>query len=220
MTALPVNELFETVQGEAAWTGTPAVFIRLQGCDVGCAFCDTKHTWPLAEARRIATVEMVEKVYDTATCADVEEAELVDLVCAMKSRHVVITGGEPCIHDLRPLTAALLGRGRSVQIETSGTADIRAADNAWVTLSPKIGMPGGLSVLPEAFGRADEIKMPVGKMADVEKLLAAMPPCGVRGAIWLQPLSQSEKATKLCIEVARERGWRVSIQTHKFIGVR
>lgn len=217
---LPVNEIFETIQGEAAWTGTPSTFVRLQGCNVGCPFCDTKHTWDTSEVFRVGMPPMLAKTEDHASYAVLPNAELAKIIGRMSSKHVVITGGEPCMYDLRPLTEVLLAVGRTVQIETSGTAPIRAADKAWVTLSPKLGMPGRLEVLPEAFGRADEIKMPVGKPGDIEKLLNALPPCGLRASIWLQPLSQSEKATQLCINEARQRGWRVSIQTHKFIGVR
>ena len=147
-------------------------------------------------------------------------SELLKLLDGFAARHIVITGGEPCMYDLRELTAALLARGRSVQIETSGTHEVLCADGVWVTVSPKLHMPGGLPVLASAMRRANEVKHPVGKLADIEQLLGVLPlvPSGVQ--VWLQPLSQSSKATELCIAEATQRGWRVSVQTHKFLGVR
>ena len=221
MSELPVNEVFETIQGEATFTGMPAVFVRLQGCDVGCPWCDTKHTWSLAEANRVSASEMSHKQSDAPTYAVLAENELLELLETSWSRHVVITGGEPCEWDLTDLTAAIIDSGSTVQIETSGTREVRADSRAWVTLSPKIDMPGGLPVLDSAMARADELKMPVGKPADIVRLrdLLAKHPAFI-GSVWLQPLSQNERATELCVTAATENGWRISIQTHKFIGVR
>lgn len=78
------------------------------------------------------------------------------------AKHVVITGGEPCIYDLRPLTQALEASSYQCQIETSGTSEIQATEATWVTVSPKINMKGKLPVLEKALSRANEIKHPVG----------------------------------------------------------
>lgn len=216
-----VNEVFETFQGEAYYTGTPAIFVRLQGCDVGCPWCDTKHTWAVDALDEVSPAAMLAKVEDSPRHAMMTAGRIAEMLSDMASRHVVITGGEPAYWPLYGLAQILLDGGRTVQIETSGTEPIDVPDRTWITVSPKIGMPGGKVVRPDVMARADEIKMPVGKPADVEKLdrlLAEAPPS--TRLIWLQPLSQSEKATALCMEVARERGWRVSLQTHKFLGVR
>lgn len=222
MTRLAVNEIFETLQGEATWTGTPAVFVRLQGCPVGCPWCDTKHTWQLDSAHEIDQAAMLAKADEPApTHAQLTADELVRVLGRFRSRHVVFTGGEPCMFDLRALTQAIAQSGRQAQIETSGTFPVRCDQRCWVTLSPKIDMPGGLVVLPQAVDRANEIKMPVGKPADVEALMQFLAGAGWSGQpVWLQPLSQSKKATEVCISAAREHGWRVSLQTHKFAGLR
>lgn len=221
---LPINELFQTIQGEATFTGTPSVFVRLQGCDVGCPWCDTKHTWAVDPSRAISPAMMVAKEKDTASFARMEAHELASYIAGgYNAMHVVITGGEPCVHDLTELTAALHSAERRTQIETSGTQPILCDWRTWVTLSPKIGMPGGFKVRPDALERANEFKVPVGKEDDVIAFRDLMTQHGVklRGrTVWLQPLSQSEKATRLCIEIATKRDWRVSIQTHKFLGVR
>ncbi|MHB0790190.1 hypothetical protein [Bradyrhizobium sp. 5.13L] len=107
-----------------------------------------------------------------------------------------------------------------MQLETSGTQVNQANRSTWVTVSPKCGMPGGRSVLGEALRRANEIKHPVGKPADIQNLLSLPIDHALKQEIWLQPLSQSRKATELCMREATARNWRVSIQIHKFISVR
>lgn len=226
---LPVNEIFESVQGEASFTGAPAVFIRLQGCPVGCPWCDTKHTWVVDPAHEVPAAKMAEKVGDASTFARLGAVGLAKHILATtRARHVVITGGEPAIYNLRALSTLLIEGGRTVQLETSGTSEIRIDPRAFVTVSPKIGMPGGLKVRDDALLLADEIKMPVGKPADVERLHAVVdrlmamkdPRLDPIPKVWLQPLSQSPKATALCVAAATANGWRISLQTHKYLGVR
>ena len=223
--SLPVNEIFNSVQGEGSFTGVPSVFVRLQACRVGCGFCDTKHTWEINDLDKILFGRMLEKLKDSSEWADVEDHKLIDYLMEQPEQHIVITGGEPCMYDLIELTASLISKGKSVQIETSGTSEIKAHDDTFITLSPKIDMPGGLKVLMSAAYRADEIKMPVGKQKDVDTLkyflnnvvgsyTSEYPP------VYLQPLSQSEKATELCIEQARQNGWRLSAQLHKYLKIR
>jgi 7-carboxy-7-deazaguanine synthase len=213
-----VNEMFETIQGEASYTGTPAVFIRLQGCPVGCAFCDTKHTWE-TDVPVIPVLDMLKKTDDAENCASMTVDQIIRQLDNYSARHVVITGGEPAMYDLTELTTAIIDSVRSVQIETSGTFEIRCAEDTWITVSPKFNMPGGLPVLRNALMMADEIKMPVGKERDIENIHELIVPessCD----IWLQPLSQSAKATALCVKHAILNNWKVSLQTHKYLGVR
>jgi 7-carboxy-7-deazaguanine synthase len=217
---LPINEIFETIQGEACKAGTPSVFVRLQGCPVRCPWCDTKHTWFVDSERRVSIADVMIKTEDTNTWAMMSPEDVLLAVQAFSARHVVITGGEPALYDLRPLTTLLVGSGFSVQLETSGTQAIQANPYTWVTVSPKVGMPGRRSVLRETLLRANEIKHPVGKPADIQNLLSLPIEYALKPEIWLQPLRQSRKATELCIREATVRNWRVSIQMQKYIGVR
>lgn len=220
-TILPVNEVFESIQGEATFTGTPSVFIRLQGCPVGCAFCDTKHTWFVEEKNIIPIQPMLDKTEDTDGYAIMHIGDILLMLEKYKARHIVLTGGEPCLYDLEPLTTALIEAGYTVQIETSGTYPIKCHRQTFVTVSPKIGMAGQLEVLHGSYLMANEIKFPVGKPADIVKLREqVLPYTKGNNNIWLQPLSQNKTATALCVKEATENDWRVSIQTHKFIGVR
>lgn len=218
---LPINEVFQTIQGEARFTGTPSVFIRLQGCTVGCVWCDTKHTWDLEIPEKVLMPSlMLAKTEDSPYFAQMTIPDIMAMLDEFEARHIVITGGEPCMYNLVTLTESIIASGRSCQVETSGTYPIQVSRRTWVTLSPKIDMAGKKEVLHINYKRADEIKFPVGKMADVEKLLDRVIPHITDTDIWLQPLSQNKTATALCVEQATKYNWRVSIQTHKFIGVR
>ena len=219
---LPVNEIFATVQGEGFHVGTPSIFVRLQGCDVGCGWCDTKHTWQLQAAHESNLETMLAKHESDERYAWMDLDQVLAAIEPFTARHVVITGGEPCAHDLRRLTEVLIDSlGLRVQIETSATYPVLAHPQTWVTASPKIAMPGGKTVLPEVLERAQEIKFPIGRARDVELLKSdVLPFVAERGRLFLQPISQSESATKLAIQTAFELGCRVSIQVHKYIGVR
>lgn len=220
-TIYPVNEVFESIQGEATYTGTPSVFIRLQGCPVGCSFCDTKHTWEVNDSKVMSIKPMLSKQEDTDNFAYMHIMDILMMLKNFKAKHIVLTGGEPCLYDLENLTGSLIANGYSVQIETSGTYPIKCHPKTFITVSPKIGMAGGMEVLQGSYLMANEVKFPVGKPADIIKLKEEVLPYTTgNNNIWLQPLSQSTKATALCVKEATNNGWRVSIQTHKFIGVR
>lgn len=222
MSVLPVNEIFQTIQGEATHAGRPSIFIRLQGCGVGCPWCDTKHTWAHNPLQEIPIAAMIAKIASAPTWASMAVSDILDALGEFRAHHVVITGGEPCAHDLTLLTGALKTMGYSVQIETSGTQPVRVHDGAWVTVSPKLDMPGGYGVRRDALARADEIKMPVGKPADIDRLarLLALDHHRSDTAIYLQPLSGSPRATELCKDAAITNDWRISLQLHAYAGWR
>ena len=217
---LKINEIFDTIQGEAYFTGTPATFIRLQGCPVGCNWCDTKHTWSEGvEKLKIEIDEMLHKTKDSPKWSLVSEREIVKIVEKLKPRHFVLTGGEPCSKDLFELTRLLANVG-TVQVETSGTHTVNVYHKTWVTVSPKVDMLGGLEVLNSALLRANELKMPINGLNDVKNLQKLVKKLNYNQLVWLQPISQQPKNTELCVEVAKNNNWRVSIQTHKYMGVR
>ena len=109
-----VNEIFYSLQGEGYFTGTPAVFLRLSGCNLKCWFCDTRHH----EAREMKPDEIV---------AEMQQ---------YPSRHLVITGGEPSLQLDREFINLLHEHGYFVQVETNGT--MRLPSNVdWITCSPK-----------------------------------------------------------------------------------
>jgi len=218
-----VNELFQTIQGEGVYTGVPAIFVRLQGCDVGCAWCDTKHTWDIDPSKQSELMLLTDKSTESDRWADVSAKEIVDEIKRLgyTANLIVITGGEPCMFDLRELTQVLHEFGFQIQLETSGTYPVLVDDQTWVTLSPKINMRGKKEVLKIALVRANEIKHPVGTEKDIEQLDALLQQLKSVNdkTICLQPISQKPKATALCMKTCIERNWRLSIQMHKYLDI-
>jgi 7-carboxy-7-deazaguanine synthase len=219
----PVNDCYTCVQGEGVQTGVAMVLLRLHGCAVGCPWCDTKETWLMDPDHEVAT--LAEALGANPRYTHLTADEIVAHIRDHNAgpRWVLVTGGEPAQYDLAPLVAALQEAGYRVAIETSGTevGHLQAGFD-WVCVSPKLNMPGGKEVRLETLTQAHEIKHVVGRSQDItdleELLAAAQPPATTQ--ICLQPVSTSPKATELCLETVMARGWRLSIQTHKYIGVK
>ncbi|MFN3876160.1 MAG: 7-carboxy-7-deazaguanine synthase QueE [Flavobacteriales bacterium] len=196
--ALPVMEAFHTVQGEGLYTGHAAYFIRLAGCDVGCPWCDVKESWAMDAHPRVQVQAIVAEA------------------ARHPSRLAVITGGEPLMHDLGPLTTALRRLGFRTHLETSGAHPF-SGDWHHVCLSPKKFKPA----LPEAFLRADELKVVVYNKHDLrwaeEQAAMARPGC----ALFLQPeWGRRHALLPLVVDhVKANPAWRISLQTHKYMNI-
>lgn len=223
MAVYRVNDVYSCVQGEGCQTGVAMVLVRLHGCSVGCPWCDTRETWAVDEAQRVETLPAA--LGANPRWAEVQAKDLAAYVatCHPGPRWVLLTGGEPANQTLGPLVSAFHTIGLQVALETSGTALGHVGANCdWVCVSPKAGMPGGRSIEPAAVQEADEIKYVIGRQSDLVRLdefLAAHPlKAGVQ--VCLQPLSQNRVATELAIRTVQERGWRLSSQTHKYLGLR
>jgi 7-carboxy-7-deazaguanine synthase len=217
-----INELFETIQGEGSFTGQPSIFIRLQGCPVGCSWCDTKHTWEIELSDEVSQNTMLAKAQETSQWAAMTVDQILALVKekGFQAKHIVITGGEPCMVDLTPLCEAFELQEYSTQVETSGTFDIRVSDKCWVTVSPKINMRGGYAILNSAMIRANEIKHPVATEHHVSELKDLLAEHNIKSTpIYLQPISQKPRATELAIATCIANNWRLSVQIHKYLGI-
>ena len=217
-----INELFETIQGEGSFTGQPSIFIRLQGCPVECSWCDTKHTWPINLDDKVRANVMLAEVEESQSWADMSVDEIIVLVKVQgyRAKHIVITGGEPCMVDLTPLCLAFEALDYSCQIETSGTFEIQTSEKCWVTVSPKINMRGGFKILPSAMQRANEIKHPIATEQHIDELKALLKEHNItQTPIFLQPISQKTRATELAIETCIANNWRLSVQVHKYLGI-
>lgn len=220
----PVNNWYATVQGEGVHTGVPMILLRLQGCGVGCPFCDTKETWEVEPAFEVDHDDLLPKDA-SPTYTRITGSELVHIFrteLPPNIKWVMLTGGEPARLPLKHLITALHDGGYKVALETSGTeVGHLGAGVDWVCVSPKIDMPGGKQIQPDAISSADEIKMVIGKPADLEKLEHLLTTNSLKEGvtICLQPMSESKKATAICIDHCLARGWRLSIQTHKLINI-
>ncbi len=193
----PLMEDFYTIQGEGAHTGKPAYFVRLAGCDVQCWWCDVKDSWD-AEKHPKITVK-----------------EIIDRVAESKAEIVVITGGEPLLHDLQPLTDALHTLGVQIHIETSGSSPVSGSLD-WITLSPKRFK----EPLDEIYPYVDELKVVVLRKKDLDWARKHAALCPEKTIKMLQPEWDTPKSIPLIVDFVKENPeWRISLQTHKFLNV-
>ena len=220
-----VNEILASIQGEGRFTGTPCVFVRFQGCPVRCAWCDTQGAMAKGTAKGMGLADADFVAHRTH--ATVEPAALWQHILGKwpNFRHIVLTGGEPCAQDTQALAqfcglVCANSPAWLVHVETSGTGSFDwIPHSAWVTLSPKFGT---LPLTPGIVRRANEIKMVVGEQGDVERLDALLATNPGHAPVCLQPRSQDAAATALCLGtvMARaDRGWRLTVQLHKYLGV-
>lgn len=195
---LPLVEDFYTIQGEGFHTGKPAYFIRLGGCDVGCKWCDAKYTWNL-------------KLYPP-TNIDIVVRRAVEC----RAQSIVITGGEPLLYPLEPLTTRLKKEGLQIFLETSGSHQFSGTFD-WVCLSPKRKQPP----LEEAYGKAHELKVIIETAEDFEWAEANAAKVGKDCLLYLQPeWSRSGEMMQSIVEYAKANPkWSISIQSHKFMHI-
>ena len=209
-----VAEVFYSIQGEGATAGYPAVFVRLQGCSVGCGWCDTKYSWDPAGGREVAL------------------PALLDEIAAFPCRRVVVTGGEPLESALfAPLVGALAAGGYTVEVETSGTlspppeADAALQWNVSVKLAGS-GVAEDRRIRPAAIraflARPAWWKFVVSEPAEIGEVLRlterfALP----RERVLLQPqgLRSDELAgrTPWLVEACKLHGFRFSPRLHVLI---
>jgi 7-carboxy-7-deazaguanine synthase len=195
---LPVMEHFYTLQGEGFFQGQAAYFIRLGGCDVGCVWCDVKDSW---DAHK-------HPLYKTA--------DLASIVKATPAKIVVVTGGEPLMHDLTDLTLQLKDSGFRTHIETSGAHPVSGTWD-WICLSPKKFK----APLENITGLANELKVIIFNRSDFDwaEKYAAM--VGPACKLYLQPeWDKAAEMTPLIIEYIKANPqWQLSLQVHKYIDV-
>ena len=211
--ALPVVEIFHSLQGEGLHAGRSALFVRLAGCTVGCDWCDTKVSWPARHHPEMALPELAAAVREAGEAG---------------AAFVVITGGEPLHHNLDALCEELAGAGLPLHLETSGVDPLSGRFD-WITLSPKAHRPP----TPAALAACDELKVVVHGPADLafaEAMAAQAQQARINGgdpgprpgpSLLLQPGWQSAEGQALAVAYVRSHpAWRLSLQSHKWLGVR
>jgi 7-carboxy-7-deazaguanine synthase len=194
----PVMEMFYSLQGEGYHQGKAAYFIRLAGCDVGCVWCDVKDSWD-ASKHPVLSVD-----------------EIVNSALQFPGRLAIVTGGEPLLHELTPLTTALKAAGFQTNIESSGSSPM-SGDWDWICLSPKKFK----APLAENLPLASELKVVVFNNSDFDWAEQHAKQVNANCKLYLQPeWDKSAQITPLVIEYIKSNPqWELSAQLHKYIQV-
>lgn len=195
---LPLMEDFYTIQGEGAFQGAPAYFIRLGGCDVGCVWCDVKESWDATAFPVVAVDEMVSRAASTG------------------AKIVVVTGGEPAMYDLAPLTAALKANGMRTHIETSGAYPVSGSWD-WVCFSPKKFKAPDTSI----YTIAHELKVIIYNKTDYDWAEQFASKVNNDCKLFLQPewSVEQEVLPQLIAYAKSNPKWRISLQVHKYMRI-
>ena len=191
-------EMFYSLQGEGYHQGKAAFFIRLAGCDVGCLWCDVKDSWDASKHPQLSI------------------DEIVNAALAHPSKIAIVTGGEPLLHELDPLTTALKTAGFQTHIETSGSSPLSGQWD-WICLSPKkFKFP-----LEESVAAASELKVVVFNKSDIEWAESFEKRVSPNCKLYLQPeWDKADTMTPLAIDYIKAHPhWELSAQLHKYIQV-
>lgn len=192
---LKVNEIFYSLQGEGPHTGMAAVFLRLAGCSMGCAFCDTRYAFQ--NGRNMTTEQII--------------AEMQSYPC----RNVIITGGEPTEQDFAPLARELKKRGWTVHMESNGAQDADVSDIDFLVVSPKKYVSAAM------LKKAHAIKIVVGQDTDLNDLALYFPYANGHTTVCLQPESNKQENIDLCVKIIKQNPFlRLSLQTHKMANIK
>src|SRR5690606_23574157 len=194
---LPLMEEFYTIQGEGYHKGTAAYFIRVGGCDVGCHWCDVKESWNA-------------KIHPPTAIAPIVNS------AASYSDTIVVTGGEPLMWNMNPLTKALKDKGLKTHIETSGAYSFTGTWD-WVCLSPKkTKLP-----LDEIYPAANELKVIIYNKDDFRFAEEQAAKVSSNCILYLQPeWSKRDKVMPMLVDyVMKNSKWKVSLQTHKYLNI-
>jgi len=197
--ALPIMEQFYTIQGEGKFSGIPSYFIRLAGCDVGCVWCDVKESWDAEQHEVLYVQDIVMKANEEG-----------------KSNICVITGGEPAMYNLTPLTKGLKLADFRIHIETSGAYEIQGAFD-WITVSPKKFK----APLPSVLEMANELKVIVFNKSDLDWAIENAKLVNEQCTLYLQPEWEvRDKVMSVMVDFVKANPtWRISLQNHKYLGV-
>ena len=219
---LPIVEKFHSLQGEGFHTGKSAFFVRLAGCNVGCSWCDTKHSWNQEKYPLIS----IKKIVDEIKRARKKGASFL-----------VITGGEPLNHNLDNLCKAIKketykGSQKSIKIhiETSGASKI-SGHYDWITLSPKRHLPPKTYFLENC----NELKIIINDQKDIDfaidikqkimnkyqKLSSKEDSAKLDKKYYLQPAWKNDDGFSLTIDfIKKNPEWNLSLQTHKYLKIK
>jgi organic radical activating enzyme len=203
---LQVQNIFATFQGEGPYTGWPAVFIRLGGCNLACSFCDTEF-----ESFEAMSVDKI-------------ISKINELSFKSKEKLIVITGGEPFRQPIELLCDELIKNNYKIQIETNGTLFRSLNEEVDIICSPKNTGTGYHMIREDLLKRVNAFKFIISAHNDLYKNVGNVGQKQYNTPVYVQPMDEQDeeknrKNTDLVIKLATENGYRISLQTHKILGV-
>ena len=194
---LPVMEMFYSLQGEGYHSGSAAFFIRIGGCDVGCHWCDVKDSWDHNNHKILKVSKIIQNI-------------------DKKTKIVVVSGGEPLMWDMTELTKKLKEKKFKRHLETSGAYDI-TGNWDWICLSPK------KQQLPKKnlYQIANELKIIIYNNHDLVFATEESKKVGDNCKLFLQPeWGKFDKIKGKVVDFIKTNPrWKLSMQTHKFLGI-
>lgn len=212
---LEVHHIFATIQGEGPFAGSPAVFVRLYGCNLQCPLCDTDYTSNKFQVMPNFILDSVKEM-------------------GSPSKLVVFSGGEPMRQNLAPVVRLLLEHGYRVQIETNGTLFVPDLpyDQITVVCSPKAGRINSdlaphiaaMKYVVSANSLDPEDGLPYKVLGHPAAPRVARPPEGFKGTIYLQPADvgdplENSRHLDAAIRSCLKFGYTLCLQTHKIINM-
>jgi len=195
---LPVMEEFYSLQGEGYNTGQAAYFVRIGGCDVGCHWCDVKESW------------------NAKLHPPIEIDGIIERASGFPGKAVVLTGGEPGLYNLDPLSEGLHEKGMSIFLETSGAYKL-SGEFDWICLSPKKQNPP----TADAYTKADELKVIISENNDFDWARSQEDKVNPECMLYLQPewSKIEEMMPKIVDFILGNPQWQISLQSHKYMHI-
>jgi 7-carboxy-7-deazaguanine synthase len=203
--SLEVKQIFPTLQGEGPYTGWPALFIRLGGCNLACDFCDTEF-----------------EDYQGRLLHDILHE--VKALAKAKIKLAVITGGEPLRQNIVPLCEALIAEGFKVQIESNGTLYQPLPQQIEIICSPKNTGQGYFRVRDDLRPYIRAFKFIISDSNPLYHDTGEVGQTEWNIPVYVQPMDEYDenknKANqKRALSLAMTRGYLLSLQTHKILGI-
>lgn len=211
-----VDEIFRSISGETSTAGTPAIFVRLYGCNLNCPYCDTpQDKWLIF----MHDYEILSRV--------IEESKGV-------INHVILTGGEPLCQDIVPLVKLLIQHGFHIQVETNGTMPLPDFTHNWLSYAMDVKLPSSdvedkyKEVTRDNLHRlfpTDEVKFVIADNQDFKVALNVLQKYKTQAQILFSPMFD-EEGKMLYTDFIEDlldselKNWRIQVQLHKIVGVK